>query len=64
MSAAKEKTALARMVRYCEAEAEELGLPFVAYCLAVAGGALAEEIDHQLIDWNEARRLRGLKPNG
>ncbi|MGD9737859.1 MAG: hypothetical protein AB7O56_04040 [Bauldia sp.] len=64
MSSTNDKAALARMVKYCAAEAEELGLTFVAYCLAVAGGAIAEEVDHQLIDWNEARRLRGLKPNG
>ena len=35
--------ALARVVRYCEAEASDLRLPFVAYCLSVAKVALAED---------------------
>ena len=35
--------ALARLVRYCEAEASDLRLPFVAYCLSVAKVALAED---------------------
>ena len=35
--------ALSRFVKYCEAEAAGLNLAFVAYCLAIADGALAEE---------------------
>jgi len=37
--------ALARLVKYCEAEAADLKLSFVAYCLSIANGALAEEYD-------------------
>ena len=33
---------LARLVRYCEAEASDLKLSFVAYCLSIAIGALEE----------------------
>lgn len=40
---AQNVAALARMVKYCEAEASDLRLPFVAYCLSVAKVALAEE---------------------
>lgn len=35
--------ALSRLVGYCEAEASDLKLSFVAYCLSIAKGALAEE---------------------
>ncbi len=36
--------ALARLVKYCEAEASDLKLSFVAYCLSIANVALAEEV--------------------
>ena len=36
---------LARLVRYCEAEASDLKLSFVAYCLSIAIGALEEVSD-------------------
>ena len=39
--------ALARLVKYCEVEASDLNLSFVAYCLALADGALAEEFDKE-----------------
>lgn len=61
MSLADERAALARMVRYCEDEANSLNLPFVAYCLSLATGALAEELDEKLIDWDSALRLRSRK---
>lgn len=35
--------ALARLVKYCEVEASDLKLGFVAYCLSIANVALAEE---------------------
>ena len=35
--------ALARLVKYCEAEASGLNLSFVAYCLSLANGAIEEE---------------------
>lgn len=36
---------MARMMKYCEDEALALHLPFVAYCLSLAMGALAEQVD-------------------
>lgn len=45
MTKAEGKLALARLVKYCEDEAQEQNLPFVAYCLSLATGALAEEVD-------------------
>jgi hypothetical protein len=35
--------ALTRLVKYCEAEASDLKLSFVAYCLSIAKTALVEE---------------------
>jgi hypothetical protein len=35
--------ALVRLVKYCEAEASDLKLSFVAYCLSIAKGALEED---------------------
>lgn len=40
--------ALARFVKYCEAEAAGLNLSFVAYCLSIAKDALAEEVKPSL----------------
>jgi hypothetical protein len=37
--------ALARLVKYCETEASDLKLSFVAYCLSIAKDALAEEFE-------------------
>jgi hypothetical protein len=52
------KLALARMVKYCEAEAHESSLPFVAYCLSLALGALAEQVDDLDGGWSTEPRLR------
>ncbi len=35
--------ALTRLVKYCETEASDLKLAFVAYCLSIANVALTEE---------------------
>ncbi|MGV8840878.1 MAG: hypothetical protein ACWA6X_11310 [Bauldia sp.] len=48
---------LARMLKYCEAEALETGLPFVAYCLSLALGALAEQVDDLENGWSVGSRL-------
>lgn len=51
----QDKLAFARMVKYCEQEALGLKLPFVAYCLSLAMGALAEQVDDIDDGWAEPR---------
>ncbi|MCW5712930.1 MAG: hypothetical protein KIT43_00245 [Bauldia sp.] len=54
---ADSKLILARMMKYCEDEAQALNLPFVAYCLSLAMGALAEHVDDLDAGWSHAQRL-------
>lgn len=54
---ADNRLALARMVKYCETEARENNLPFVAYCLSLAMGALAEQVDDLENGWSVGSRL-------
>lgn len=49
------RLAFARMVKYCEQEAFTLNLPFVAYCLSLALGGLAEQVDDIEGGWTEPR---------
>ena len=42
--------ALSRLVNYCEAEASDLKLSFVAYCLSIAKVALAEESGSDMLE--------------
>ena len=61
-SSSSDKTAgtlaLARMFEYCETEARALNLPFVAYCLSLAMGALAEQVDDLDSGWSTELRFR------
>jgi len=47
---------MARMMKYCEDEALALNLPFVAYCLSLAMGALAEHVDEFDAGWSTGPR--------
>lgn len=47
---------MARMMKYCEDEAQALNLPFVAYCLSLAMGALAEHVDDLGDGWSTRPR--------
>jgi hypothetical protein len=47
---------IARMMKYCEDEAHALNLPFVAYCLSLAMGALAEHVDDLGGGWSATPR--------
>lgn len=61
MNSLEQRTALSRIIQYCEEEAAELDLPFVAYFLSMATGALAEEANSSVIDFPTVTRLHGRK---